>query len=209
MLDSLHDLIDAVDLEPAKFPRTLLYNEGWMLRLILDWYSRHNLAEHPLEFEPNATWYSEALLPSPFHARRRGDRRAEARTHADGIVGHFAVARELEAGPRLLPDATQFIVTEAKIFSPLSGGTRNAPTFDQEARSVACISETLRRASRRPSQMTSLAFFVVAPADQINAGVFAKKLDKASLKAAVEGRAQAFGPDLDGWRSEWFLPTLE
>ena len=139
VIDSLHNLIDEVDSEPARFPRTLQYNEGWMLRLILNWYSRHILPGHALEFQPNATWYSEALLPSPLRARRRGDRQAEARTHADGIIGHFAIAIGREAGPKLLPDATQFIVAEGKMFSPLSGGTRNAPTYDQAARSIACI----------------------------------------------------------------------
>ncbi len=208
-LESIHRLIDTVESESAHFPRTLLYNEGWLLRLILDWHSRHKITDHPLLFQPGATWFSEALLPSPFRPRFRGDTRAEARTHADGIVGHISVGSSAKADARLLDGATQFIVAEAKIYSPLSGGTRNAPTFDQAARNVACITELLYRAKLPPSNMTSLAFFVLAPDAQINTGVFAKKLDKAAISAAVQARAKAFSSELGGWVDEWFLPTLD
>ena len=146
---------------------------------------------------------SEALLPSPFRPRHRGDTRAEARTHADGIVGHFSVSSSAKADARLLDDATQLIVTEAKIFNPLSGGTRNAPAFYQVARNVACITEILCRVNRPPSKMTSLAFFVVAPEAQIKTGVFAQKLDKAVIRVAVQHRADAFSSDeLGGWVDE-------
>ena len=58
------------------------------------------------------------------------------------------------AGARLLPDATQLMVIKAKIFSPLSGGTRNAPGFDQAARNVACITRLLARANRNEQANT-------------------------------------------------------
>ena len=208
-LEGVHRLIDSADSAPFNFPPTLLYNEGWLLRLILDWYSAHKLAGQLLMFQTSATWFSEALLPSPFRARHRGDIRAEARTHADGVVGHFSVGSIAKADARLLPDATQFMVTEAKIYSPLSGGTRNAPSFDQAARNVACIAEILGQAHREPSQMTSLAFFVIAPEAQIKAGLFAQKLDKAAIGTAVQDRARSFGPELDSWLVKWFRPTLE
>jgi hypothetical protein len=60
------------------FPPTLLYNEGWLLRLVLDWFSRHDVQGHPLSFRAWARWFSEALLPSAFLARHRGDRLAES-----------------------------------------------------------------------------------------------------------------------------------
>ena len=209
VLEDIHRLIDAAESEPANFPLTLLYNEGWLLRLVLDWYSRHKLTGHPLLFQHRAVWFSEALLPSPFRPRYRGDTRAETRTHADGIIGHFSVGRSAKTDARLLDDATQLIVTEAKIYSPLSGGTLNAPRFNQVARNVACITELLSRADRPPSKMTSLAFFVVAPEAQFKTGIFAQMLDKATISSAVQARAEAFSPELGGWVDEWFLPTLE
>ena len=209
VLEGIHKLIDAVEIEPAIFPPTLLYNEGWLLRLILDCYSRNNLSDHPLLFQPNATWFSEALLPSPFKPRYRGDLRSESRTHADGIVGQISVGGSAKSDARLLNDATQIVVIEAKIFSPLSGGTRNAPSFDQAARNVGCITELLSRANLPISKMTSLAFFVVAPDVQIKSGIFTQKLDKQEIKTKVQNRAEVFAPELDGWINDWFFPTLE
>lgn len=57
--------------------------------------------------------------------------------------------------------------------------------------------------------MTDLALFVMAPEVQIKTGVFAHKLDKTAIRAAVEDRAAAFSPELDSWLEEWFYPTLE
>jgi len=158
-LEGIHALIDAAGNEPQRFPPTLVYSEGWMLRLVLQWFSVREAPGHPLEFHAGATWFSEALLPSPFRSRHRGDRRAEARTHADGILGHFTIGSAAKADARLLPEAEQLVVTEAKIHSPLSGFTRNAPTYDQAARNVACIAELLSRVSRRPNELKTLAFY--------------------------------------------------
>ena len=208
-LEGIHALIDAAETEPHRFPPTLLYNEGWMLRLVLLWFQTAGVPGHILAFHRGATWFSEALLPSPFSPRHRGDRRAEARTHADGLLGHFSIGSAAKADARLLPDAEQFVVTEAKIHSPLSGGTRNAPAYDQAARNVACIAELLSRAHRRPTEMHSLAFLVAAPQKHINEGVIPGKLEKRSIEEEVRRRAQAFSPELDTWLDEWFLPTLQ
>ncbi len=209
MLDGIHRLIDTTAAETANFPLTLIYNEGWLLRLVIDWYSKHPIPDHPLLFHPNATWFSEALLPSPFKPRYRSDPRAEAPTHADAIIGHFSIGSHGKADVKALPDAAQLIIIEAKIYSSLSGGTRHAPGFDQAARNVACITEILYRANRAPSKLASLAFFLAAPEAQIKSGVFTQKLDKAAIRAAVLERAKAFSPELDGWTAEWFTPTLE
>jgi hypothetical protein len=73
--------------EASQFPPTEVYNEGWMLRLVLDAAQEVELRGHPLEFYPDARWYSEALLNSAFLPRARADALAEGFTHADGIVG--------------------------------------------------------------------------------------------------------------------------
>ena len=208
-LEGIHALIDGADNEPHRFPPTLIYSEGWMLRLVLQWFSGREAPGHPLAFHPGATWFSEALLPSPFRSRHRGDRRAEARTHADGILGHFTIGSAAKADARLLPKAEQFVVTEAKIHSPLSGGIRNAPTYDQAARNVACIAELLSKVNRRPNELRMLAFYVIAPQQHITEGAISAKLQKPSIEEAVRLRAQAFSPELDPWLVEWFLPALE
>lgn len=52
---------------------TEVFNEGWMLRLLLDWMAAEGRSDHPLSFDEAARWSSEAVLPSSFLPRRRGD----------------------------------------------------------------------------------------------------------------------------------------
>jgi hypothetical protein len=125
------------------------------------------------------------------------------------VIGHFEVGTSGKADIHLKPDANQFVVIEAKIHSLLSAGTRNAPGYDQAARSVACIAEVLSRAEQHPREIESLAFIVTAPQADIDRNQIAAKLEKSSIEAAVRSRAQAFSPELDAWLEQWLLPTLE
>ena len=68
---------------------TEVFNEGWMLRLTLDWMEADARPDHPLSFDEGARWSSEALLPSSFLPRHRGDPLGEGWTNADGCVGHY------------------------------------------------------------------------------------------------------------------------
>jgi len=178
-----------------------------MLRLILSWFQSHNLPRHILQFQDGATWYSEAFLPTPFKPRSRVDPRGETRTHADAVVGHFDIERAPRADKMLLPQATQLIVAEAKINSPLSSRTSHAPKFDQAARNVACIAELLRIVNRHPSKIQALAFVVIAPQEHILE--ITAKLKVTSIESAVRSRVKDFSPERDVWLIEWFLPTLE
>ncbi len=110
-------------------------------------------------------------------------------------------------------DSTQFIVTEAKLFSPLSPRVTNASYFDQAARNVACIAEVLANAERRPKEFSSLGFYVIAPAEQIKLNLFRTELSEQSIRAKVERRVSEYEPPdrekKDAWLHDWFLPTLE
>jgi hypothetical protein len=57
--------------------------------------------------------------------------------------------------------------------------------------------------------MASLSFYVLAPEAQINTGIFAQKLDKESVRVAVQTRAEAFKSELGYWLDDWFFPTLQ
>lgn len=191
------------------FPPTDLYQEGWLLRLVLDWFSRHDAPNHPLSFSENARWFSEGYLPSAFLARYRGDRLAESWTHADGVIGHFEIGSGGKVDLSLLPDSTHLMVIEAKMFAGLAPGVKNAPCFDQAARSVACVAEVLRRADRSPESMTRPGFCMLAPRPQIERRVFNKKTDPSSIRAKVERRVREYGGVKDGWFSDWFGPTIQ
>jgi len=195
------------------FPATLLYNEGWMLRLVLDWFASQPSHDHPLSFSPAANWYSEALLPSQFFASRRGDPLAEGWTHADGVIGHVTIGDGALANTKLKPDASQFIVTEAKLSSPLSPGVKNAPDYDQAARNVACMAQVLSESGIELTKMPSMGFHVLAPESQIASGVFAGEMNEVSIRGKVEQRISAYrDPEVLSSKMAWyehtFLPTL-
>ncbi len=181
-----------------------------MLRLVLDWFDRNRQAEqHELGFEPGATWYSEALLPSRFLPLVRGDSLAESFTHADGVIGHFRVQSGDRGDAALIAEPKQFVVTEAKLGSSLSVGTKNAPTYDQAARNVACMAFMLGDASVKPESLRRLAFYVLAPQKQIESGIFGALVSKESIRSQVEARIASYGERHHEWFSSVFVPTLE
>lgn len=202
-------MLESCVTESPLFPPTLLYNEGWLLRLVLDWFSTHRDVSHPLAFSENAQWFSEALLPSAFLARHRGDSLAESWTHADGVIGHFLIGDKNKAGLSLLPQATHFVVLEAKMFSGLSSKVTNIRYFDQAARNVACIAELFHRANVLPQTANRIGFYVLAPFAQIKSGIFDKVLDRDSIQRKVNRRVQEYTGSKDQWYSEWFLPTFQ
>lgn len=209
MLDAISRILGRCGTDGSVLPPTELFNEGWMLRLVLDWLDRNRQVEHPLSFRSGARWYSEALLPSRFLPQTRGDSRAESFTHADGILGHFDVASGLRGDARLLSDAKQFVITEAKFGSGLSAGTKNAPAYDQAARNVACMAYMLDIKGIDPSTVDRLAFYVVAPDAQVKSGVFADLVTKESIERKVRERVSSYRGAHDAWFKDKFLPTLE
>ncbi|MBN2302833.1 MAG: hypothetical protein JXQ72_00050 [Anaerolineae bacterium] len=195
------------------FPPTTLYNQTWLLRLLLNWYSAFNLPDHPLTFPNGARWYSDGLLPSAFLSRHTDDRLAEKRMQAAGVIGQFDVGDgDILTGLVLRRDATHLIVLDALLLDPLQSSIWRAPYFDQAARTVACIAETLRRANRYPPDMERIGFYVLAPQPQIDQGVFAEDLHRDSIKQKVKQRVSDYKnsdeyADKKEWYREWFKPT--
>jgi len=212
-MSEIQRIFESITSEGASIPGTLLYNEGWLLRLVLAEGSNGTDCL-PFRFEPTARWFSEALLHSAFLPRFRGDKLAESLTHADGVVGQFLFDPATKAGLSLEPECSQFVVCEAKVFSGLSAGTKRAPTFDQAARNVGCMAQTLRRARRRMSLYKSLGFFVLAPAQQIGTGVFSGQMNKEGIRTRLVQRVQMYDGESDSielqkWLDEWALPLLD
>jgi hypothetical protein len=203
------DLVAGFDPEEPHFRPTEIFNEGWLLKAVLHQASQLALPGSPIAFAEAATWFSEALLPTAFTARYQGDPLAEARTNADGVIGHILVGTAAKADLVLKPDATQFAVVEAKIGSPLSSGTTRAPGFDQAARNVACIAEVLRRSTLSPDRVEQLAFIVVAPQKAVEAGAFASEMVPGSIRRKIEERVASYKGEKDDWFYNWATPTLE
>lgn len=193
----------------AHFRPTILYNEGWLLRIIIDWFSENQVKQHKLNFLPGATWYSEPMLPTTFHARYRGDKLSEARTHADAVIGHFDIGIKGKADFVLQTTAHQFLVLEAKISSPLSRRTRHAPYFDQAARNVACMAEAISRSNCQLTQFNKIGFYVLAPQKQIEKGKFQNLLNQASITEKVEQRVEEYKGEKAEWYQSCFIPLIK
>jgi hypothetical protein len=202
-------MLEACEAGRPPFPPNVLFNEGWLLRIVVDWFERHGGDRYPLSHASGSRWFSEAWLPSAFLPRYRGDRLAESRTHADAVIGHFTIGDPGTAGLALAADATQFVVIEGKLFNRLSAGVKNAPYYDQAARSVACMAESLRRAGRKPGDMDELSFLVIAPQARIDDGIFAWDVSLDAIRRKVRRRVEDYAGERDAWFRDWFEPTLE
>jgi hypothetical protein len=209
IIERIEAMLRACETGQPVFPPSVLFNEGWLLRIVLDWFMHHGGDRYPLSPRPGARWFSEPWLPSAFLPRHRGDRLAEARSHADAVLGHFAIGDPGTAGLTLLPAATQLVVVEAKLFARLSTGVKNAPYFDQAARSVACMAEVLRRAGRPARSMDDLSLLIVAPQARIDDGVFAWDAAPEAIRRKVRRRVEDYAGERDAWFRDWFEPTWE
>ena len=202
--------------ECPPFPPTILYNEGWMLRLCMDWFSQHKEVQgHPLSVPESGRWFSEGLIRSAFLPRKQGDKAAEGYTHADGVIGDFYIREGTKSGVSLRDDAKHFVIAEAKMSSGLSKGTANIKQYNQAARNVACIASLLAHHEIPPETMTTLGFYVLAPQrklDEMSDGGVSI-LDKCSIRDAVQDRLTAFDGDArieaSSWFDKSFLPVLE
>jgi hypothetical protein len=132
------------------FPETLIFNEGWLLRTVLaEWKAGSAKSRFGfLPFPDDAKIYSEGQLYTPFKARFRGDKQTETHTHVDGVIGHFSISGT-KSGIVLEPDFKYVAAFEAKMYSALAKGTKNAPYYDQVSRTAACLINCVLQVGRR------------------------------------------------------------
>ena len=213
-LERIKKMLEIAHTDDAVFPPTALYNESWMLRILLSIQSE-GIECFPFSFLPGAKWFSEAQLYSPFLPRSHRDPLGEKHTHLDGAIGHFYFRSGTKTGLALATDATQFVVIEAKMFSRLSKGTTHAKYYDQASRILACIAWTIGQSGRSVSDLESLGFYVVAPQEQITRGTFSSQIKKSSMRETVESRISGYSDEgkkydeLQMWYNDFFTPTLE
>ncbi len=190
---------------------TAIYNEDWMLRLLLHYHSS-GVKCFPFPSDEKAKWFSDVQLQTAFRARYRNDPLSENRTQVDGAYGHLM--NENGVGLLLEEDASQFIVLEAKLFSSLSAGVSRSPEYDQVARTVACMAKTIEASSLSVSGVKDLGFYVVAPLDQILKGVFSDYMKSLNIIGKVEARIEQYTDDSDVyeellvWKKKYFEPVL-
>jgi len=191
MKDEIFQILEKANKSDTNIPPTLLYNEGWMLRIVLQQIKEKEIVHEDLSFpDDSIDWFSEALLPSPFLARTRGDILSETWTHADGVVGKFDIGKK-DTGDLILKDSCDFFyVTEAKMYSKLSTGTKNAHDYNQAARNVACIAKLIYgNKTILIDHFKKLAFYVLLPEEQIKIEpTFKIFTDKDNIKSTIKNR---------------------
>jgi hypothetical protein len=208
-MNLLSELISSLNSKTPNFRPTEIYNECWLIKLVLNHASTIQGDDFPLSFLAGSTWFSEGLLPTPFKARERPDPLSESRTNADGVIGHLRIGEEGKADLSLKKDAAQFTVLEAKIQAPLSKGITHAPWYDQAARNVACMAETLALSGVQPAALARLDFIVLAPREAIDQGKFSSEMDPESIQKKVKKRVDAYGGEMEEWYQDHFRPTFE
>jgi len=195
LLENFLELEEKLSSNSKLFRPTEIFNEGWLLRFILDWFSsnRQNTEAHQLHFYKDAKWFSEAYLPSPFMKGKD----KETRTHADGVIGHFEIGEKGKADLRLTKDATQFIAIEAKLMSKLSAGVKADINYDQVSRYIGCIYYLLEKAERFTGSLDEmlLCFYLVAPKGKED--MHSELLKRASIKLKITERAKKLKRELN------------
>jgi hypothetical protein len=136
---------------------TIIYNEGWIVRLLVIESMLEKITIENIEFGKlaNKKWSSEALIASPFVTTKIN---REGYTHADIILGDFDVNYG-ERGEVVLADMPEVLgIIEAKMGSSLSKGTKNAPNYNQASRNICCLAHT--------TQSTDCGTFFIIAAPQ-------------------------------------------
>ena len=217
MIKTIYNLIEILesnDRSKHLFPPTEVYSEGWMLRLVLNWFSNNQVVENDLSFFVNSRWFSEALLSSKFLPLWRGDNLSESWTHADGVIGHFEIGNNGNGDLKITDNAKQLIVCEAKMFSKYSSGTKNAPKYNQVARNVACMCNICTTQKNDINEI-KIGFFGLIPEIQLkNERTFNIYIAKQNIGETVLNRINQYKERSDfkekiDWYNDKFVPFLE
>jgi len=162
MIDTVSQILSRCSTPETNICPTILYNEGWMTRLLVEVSIQAQPNISAIDFGSIRHWYSEGLLSSPFLARSRRDQLAEGYTHADMALGDFHVDSSNRGDISIQGTDGIFGVIEAKMGSQLSAGTKNAPDYDQASRNLACIAFNTLSTKHR------IFFAVAAPQTKID-----------------------------------------
>ena len=207
MLTELLALYDASlvnhDTPKCRFPETLIFNEGWLLRSVLnEWLAgagRSGFAFLP--FPEGVTAYSEGQLYTPF---KRGSHR-EGNTHVDGIVGDFSI-KDTKSGIELKPDLKYIAAFEAKLYSRLSADVTYAPGYDQVSRTAACLINSILLAGTKDDYSAHLVVVRAKDNRYIDPAAYSKSHMEQTIASrlepfkAAEECGDAIEPFAAGWK---------
>ena len=220
--DNITEILSSIEKYPDgenNILPTALYNEGWMLRLVLNWFSKNPETGFRISFNKEARWFSEGGLEPAFAG-------GEGYTAADGIYGNFTVGTQGALSHKnnvkargisdIRPEKNcgQFVVIEAKMCSGFSTGITRDGKYNQAARYLACMSHVLHEAKIDINTIKDLAFYVLLPKWRKSNSTINKFLQKEKVIDVVKERLEkTVGCDTSSERVKWFknafLPFME
>ena len=209
------------------FRPTEIYCEGWLLRSLIDYAQKENKGNSLLKMKDGSTWFSEALLDSPFAvqpneekilANAKKNKLGEGQTNVDGVIGNFTIRENTKAGFVLDNDAKKFIVIEAKLYSPLSSGVKHNLDYDQVTRNLACMAWHIKKDGANLNEIKDTNFFVMVPDDYLDRDKKSKIKDHMNSSRIVNKvlkRVEEYKPHfpqyyskLIKWYDEYFIPFM-
>ncbi len=187
----------------------VIYNEDYLLRLIMFWFMQQNhfIVNSDLDrkickafqlADERARSYTYATIETPFKVRKKGEKDplAEASSQVSGVNGHFTVLYgKKKERVVLLKDAKQFIVLEVTLNKPLKKGTKKFKNYNQIARDVACMIQTLSHLEN--PFLDNLGLFVVAPEKVLEMEIFKTYTYKPNIEELITNRIKAYGDNED------------
>lgn len=185
---------------------TEFYCEGWLTRILIFSVTDYGLKEHDLYVNDNYKCFSESLLYSPFLARTGGNKSlAEKFTYADSAIGEFEIGVKNKGSLTLTGNNLKII--EAKIYSKFSSKVTNSNFYNQAARYIACITETIHRADKiKFINDLSISLYLVVPESQFyKEKTFEEYLSKKHIREMVEKRIEQYKvEECYDERKDWF-----
>ena len=182
-MSSTIEKIKALSILTEGINPTIIYNEGWMIRLLVIESMIEKLVIRDIDFGflAQKNWSSEALIASPFVEKNIKNR--EGYTHADIILGDFTVNYS-ERGEVKINDSAKILgIIEAKMGSDLSLGTSNANDYNQASRNVCCLSYLTRNI------FDCKTFFIVtAPMKTIEKYEIKNKIEREKILTQIRDR---------------------
>ncbi len=207
MKEILTKIINLTEDESKRiFSPKLLYNENYLLSLVMYWFLNND--DHIVNSDTdrkickafkcveNTRYYINATLETPFKVRNKGEKDplAEPSANVSGVVGHFKVLYgKKKERVVLLKDANQFVVIETTMTTPLKKGIRCYKEYQQVARDISCMVQTLSHLEN--AFIDQIGLFVIAPQETLNMESFKAYTYKKNIEDIVGKRVLQYGND--------------
>jgi len=170
----MKDLMDSIlNSKVENINPTIIYNEGWMVHLLVYYSIKYGIAINDLKFDEINNWTSESLISSPFIKVKDNP---EGYTHVDIAFGDFTVDFESRGEIKINEVPKTFGIIEAKM------GTKNATEYNQAIRNIACMLHNIK------DDDCEIYFWVVAPQKTIDKYGFKYQIARDKVVKQLEER---------------------